>query len=377
MDNSIYDIGIVGGGLAGLTLAIQCADAGYRVVLFEKEQYPFHRVCGEYISFESFNFLQSLGIPVSTMQLPVIKKLEISDIKGRMYSFPLPLGGFGISRYLLDNLLYQTALDKGVNVFTGNKVSGISYNNDQFLIDHAGGTATVTVAAGAFGKRSNIDVKMNRRFIIDKPDKLNNYIGVKYHVKYHQPADTIALHNFDQGYCGISKIEDDQYCLCYLTTAHHLKQSGNSIQTMQEKVLFQNPQLKKIFTTATFVQQQPVTISQISFHKKQQVEQHLLMIGDTAGMIPPLCGNGMSMAMHASKIAFGCIRQLMDGHITRNQMELLYEREWKRQFEKRLWVGRTVQRMFGSTSSILFLKTMKVLPFVASQVIRQTHGTPF
>ena len=53
-----YDIGIVGGGLAGLCLALLSVDAGYSVVLFEKEQYPFNKVCGEYISLESWNFLE-------------------------------------------------------------------------------------------------------------------------------------------------------------------------------------------------------------------------------------------------------------------------------------------------------------------------------
>ena len=53
MSEQIVDCGIVGGGLAGLTLAIQLADAGYAVVLFEKEKYPFHKVFGEYISMES------------------------------------------------------------------------------------------------------------------------------------------------------------------------------------------------------------------------------------------------------------------------------------------------------------------------------------
>ncbi|HZG25248.1 MAG TPA: FAD-dependent oxidoreductase, partial [Chitinophagaceae bacterium] len=45
-----YDVAIVGGGLAGLSLSIQMAKQGYSTILFEKEQYPFHRVCGEYIS---------------------------------------------------------------------------------------------------------------------------------------------------------------------------------------------------------------------------------------------------------------------------------------------------------------------------------------
>ena len=57
MNNQTYDIAITGGGLAGLSLAILSAKAGYSVIFFEKERYPFHKGCGEYISFESWNFL--------------------------------------------------------------------------------------------------------------------------------------------------------------------------------------------------------------------------------------------------------------------------------------------------------------------------------
>lgn len=377
MNEQHYDIIVAGGGLAGLTLAIQCVDAGYNVALFEKEVYPFHKVCGEYISFESLDFLERLGINIKELHLPTIKKLILSDIKGRLYQFKLPLGGFGISRFTLDNLLYRLALQKGVHVFTNNKVQDIIYTDDYFKVYHSNGISFAPLVAGAFGKRSNIDVKMNRSFTHQKASKLDNYIGVKYHIKYHQPEDTIALHNFDDGYCGISKIENNICCLCYLTTAQNLKRSNNSINQMEEKILQKNPRLKEIFASAEFIYQQPLIISQVSFTPKTQVENHLLMAGDTAGMITPLCGNGMSMAMHASKIAFECIDDFMQKRITRHEMEERYTLLWRKQFSNRLWMGRTVQRLFGNTSSIVFLKMMKAFPFIAKQVIKQTHGTSF
>jgi flavin-dependent dehydrogenase len=73
--NRIYDIGIVGGGLAGLSLSILLARKGYRVCLFEKETFPFHKVCGEYISMESWNFLIGLGLPLERWNLPRIHQL--------------------------------------------------------------------------------------------------------------------------------------------------------------------------------------------------------------------------------------------------------------------------------------------------------------
>ena len=71
----MYDVTITGGGLAGLALSIQLGKAGYRVAVFEKETYPFHKVCGEYISLESWNFLEDLGLPLSDWNLPIIRRL--------------------------------------------------------------------------------------------------------------------------------------------------------------------------------------------------------------------------------------------------------------------------------------------------------------
>src|SRR3954466_5304669 len=113
-ENKIYDVAIIGGGLAGLALSIQLAKKNHKVVLFEKEKYPFHKVCGEYISMESWNFLQSLGLPLESLNLPKIDTLTITAPNGKSFTTKLPLGGFGISRYKIDNLLSIIARDNGV-----------------------------------------------------------------------------------------------------------------------------------------------------------------------------------------------------------------------------------------------------------------------
>jgi flavin-dependent dehydrogenase len=374
----LYDVAIVGGGLAGLCLAIQCAHDGNSVILFEKEEYPYHKVCGEYISLESYDFLKRLGIRLDQMDLPIIRILQLSDVAGNLYTFPLPLGGFGISRYTLDNDLYKIAVSSGVNVLTSTKVNEVKFVKDHFSVQANNQYTLAKVVAGCFGKRSNIDVKWNRPFIQQKGNALNNYIGIKYHIQLDHDPSLISLHNFYNGYCGISQIEHDKSCLCYLTTAQNLRECNNSIAELEQKVLYRNKHLKKIFERATFLYQQPLAISQISFSKKSRVEDHALLLGDAAGMISPLCGNGMSMAMHASKIAFTNIKEFLQGKAAREKMEKRFSQQWKAEFSQRLWVGRSVQRFFGGDSSTsLFLKTMHTLPWLAKQVIKSTHGKPF
>jgi menaquinone-9 beta-reductase len=373
-----YDIAIVGGGLAGLALSIQAAKAGYQTVLFEKEKYPFHKVCGEYISLESWDFLLSLGLPLNEMNLPIIKQLNVSSPNGKLFEHVLPLGGFGISRFSLDHMLCKIAKQAGVEVLEETKINDVAFQDDEFFIQSAIVNLKSKIVCGSFGKRSNLDVKWNRNFIQQKPNKLNNYIGVKYHIKTNYPPDLISLHNFENGYCGISKIEDDKYCLCYLTTAENLKNSNNNIQQMEKEILFQNPHLKKIFSESEFLYDAPLTISQISFNKKAQVENHMLMIGDAAGMITPLCGNGMSMALHGSKLAFHCIDAFLQNKITRIQMEEQYQHAWNKHFAKRVKTGRMIQQFFGkSIVTNLFIQLFKSFPFLAKPLIRLTHGKPF
>ena len=371
-------VSIIGGGLAGLSLSIQLAKSGYKVILFEKEKYPFHKVCGEYISMESWKFMESLGLNLSQLDLPIIKKLIVSSPDGNFIKSNLDLGGFGISRYSLDNKLKEIAVKNDVILHEKIKVNEVIFNDELFTVKFNGGEITSSVVVGSFGKRSNLDVKWQRDFIKQKSNKLNNYIGVKYHIKTSFPTDTIALHNFKDGYCGISKVENDEYCLCYLTTAKNLKDNKNSVKEMEQNVLYKNPFLKEIFSQSEFIFPEPVIISQISFDKKTQIEDHVLMIGDTAGLITPLCGNGMSMAFHSAKIAFENIDSFLKDEISREKMEIQYSHQWKKTFANRLRNGRMIQKIFGKERPTnLFIRTIKHFPFIISRMIRMTHGKEF
>ncbi len=373
-----YDIIIAGGGLAGLALSIQLARKGYRVALFEKEHYPFHKVCGEYISMESWDFLKDLGVPLDDWQLPHIHRLRVTAPGGSFIDQPLPLGGFGVSRYTLDATLAAIARSHGVRLYEETKVEEIIFEESGFLVRTSAGSFRSVIVAAASGKRSNLDIKWDRPFLSEKKTRLSNFIGVKYHVQTELPADQIFLHNFSDGYCGLSSIEEGKACLCYMTTAKNLRKYKNSIPLMETELLSQNPHLKKIFSTAKMLYRQPVVISQISFAEKSQVQDHVLCVGDSAGMITPLCGNGMSMALHGSKLVFECMDDFLSGKTDRPQMEIIYGRRWRSLFGRRLFIGRCIQRFFGNRHlSNLLITLLRPFPALTQRIIRSTHGSPF
>jgi flavin-dependent dehydrogenase len=378
INNKIYDVAIIGGGLAGLNLSIQLAVKGHSVVLFEKESYPFHKVCGEYISMESWNFLTNeIGINLKKHKVAFINKLWITSPKGESLRSELESGGFGVSRYKLDFLLKDMAVAAGVLVLENCKAEDVSFNNNIFDIITNKGHFNANVCCGSWGKRSNFDIKWKRAFTGKTSSRLNNYVGIKYHVKMNFDEDVIALHNFKDGYCGISKIEDDKYCVCYLTKASNIKKAG-SIKKAEEEVLYQNPHLKNAFEKMEHCYDAPLSISQISFSKKEAVQNNILMVGDSAGMITPLCGNGMSMAMHGSKIAAAEISAFLKNSISRKEMEINYSKKWKNNFETRVATGKFVQYFFGRTAATnMLVKIMNKSRGLTKKLINLTHGKSF
>ena len=367
-------ITIIGGGLAGLVSSILLSRKGFEVSLFEKRDYPYHKVCGEYISNEVRPFLERHSLFPDNYSPSSIKTFQFTSVKGKSFELPLDLGGFGISRYTLDLFLYEKALASGVCIETKTSITDVSFQGDHFVLNTNTTSFKSQLVIGAYGKSGVLDKKLDRPFTHQK----SPFIGVKYHVKTDFPDDRIALHNFPSGYCGVSAIEKDKYNVCYLGSRDMLRKYG-SIEAMEATLVKKNPYLKDIFNNSEFLFDKPEVINAFSFAPKKSVEQHVLMSGDTAGLITPLCGNGMAMAIHSAKILSDCIEKyFVDGHLQRSVLEQAYSQQWNDTFKKRLKVGRYTQKLFGSSvTSEVAVWLMKNSKAFAYQIMKNTHGQPF
>ncbi|MFH6603925.1 NAD(P)/FAD-dependent oxidoreductase [Maribacter algicola] len=368
-----YDIIIIGAGLAGLTAAIDLRKKNHRVLVFEKNTFPNHKVCGEYVSNEVRPYLESLGVGIPHSSAN-IDTFTLSTINGKTITTRLPLGGFGISRYALDNLLYEKALASGV-AFIFQAVDAIAFEDSFFEITTLKGQIyRAPFVIGAFGKRSNLDKNMKRAFIAKK----SPWLGVKAHYDYQGfPENEVALHNFNGGYAGLSKTETGAVNFCYLTSYKSFQKERN-ITSFNEKVVAQNPVLNTFLKKAKPIFDEPLSIAQISFEQKKAAEDHVIMCGDSAGLIHPLCGNGMAMAVHSAKIA----SELIDKYINENgydrqKFEKMYTLQWNEAFKKRLWAGRQLQSLLLNKGvSKLGMSLIVGAPGLLSRVIRATHGQP-
>ena len=364
---------IVGGGLAGLTTAIHLSKMGLKIILIEKNEYPKHKVCGEYISNEVLPYLSFLDLKISDLHPTAITDMEFSTVSGKIIESTLPLGGFGISRYTLDQYLFKKAVENGCTIIK-DTVESIIFKNDLFTITTSNNNVHDSkIVIGAFGKRSNIDQQLSRTFM----QKQSHWLAVKAHYSGNFPKDLVGLHNFKGGYCGVSKVENDTINICYLADYKTFKKYKN-IDDYQENVVFKNPHLKSVFSHSKLLFQKPLTISQVSFEKKQAVENHILMIGDTAGLIHPLCGNGMAMAIHSAKIVSELVIQYYNDQIkTRNELENKYIEQWNFNFEGRLKMGRLLSSILQKPKlSSILMRILIAFPLLLPLIIKKTHGKP-
>jgi flavin-dependent dehydrogenase len=367
------DVIIAGGGLAGLTCAIHLSHYGLKVLLIEKNAYPKHKVCGEYVSNEVLSYLQSLGFDPFDHGAKKIDRVVISSQNGDQISAKLPLGGFGLSRYTFDSALLEKAISKGA-AYLKDTVSDISFEGDQFRVEtKENHTLYAKFVIGAFGKRSLLDQKMGRGFMEVRAP----FLAAKAHYKGDYPEDLVGLYNFSGGYCGVSNIENNTLNLCYIADYAVFKKYKN-LEEFREKVIFKNERLRDIFKQSEIKFDNPLAISQISFVSKPIVEDHVLMCGDSAGMIHPLCGNGMGMAIRSASILSETILTYFgSGSVSREEIEKAYIKKWNLNFKKRVYTGRILARFFRKDYLSKYLvKILKIYPALLPMIISSTHGKP-
>jgi flavin-dependent dehydrogenase len=364
------DFAIVGGGLAGLTAALHLSQNGYRVILFEKNSYPHHKVCGEYISNEVLPYLKTLGIDPFQFQAKQIKKLLLTNRNGKKAATNLPLGGFGISRHCLDYHLFEKVRQNAETV--QETITNILFKETHFTLETLNKDFyEATYVIGAFGKRSNLDKVLNRSFI----QKKTPWLAVKMHYKASYPDNLVALHHFKGGYAGLSKVENNHVNCCYLVTNREFSKYKN-IEDFQDNVMRKNSYLDAFFNEAEAVFDKPLTISQISFERKKPVDNHIFMIGDSASLIHPLCGNGMAMAIKSAKILTETFTENRGS--CQVEIEKIYAIKWEKEFSKRLLAGTLLQKVVMNpylltTGMWLNNYTKKLIPYLVSK----THGQPF
>jgi 2-polyprenyl-6-methoxyphenol hydroxylase-like FAD-dependent oxidoreductase len=315
-------ITIVGGGLAGLSLGIGLRQRGIPVVLWEAGHYPRHRVCGEFISGSGQDTVARLGLLDSIFEAgaAMARSAAFFSARTRFPARPLAVPAWCLSRFTLDALLADRF----------RKCGGELRENQRWQAQgvHEG-------AIRASGRRAQ-PVEAGYR-----------WFGLKVHAKHVPLEADLEMHLSGNGYVGICRLKNDEVNVCGLF--RRPAKTREQVPSWQQTLLG-NPGslLHGRLSGAVLDESSFCSVAGLSLQPRSARSMAECRLGDSLTMIPPVTGNGMSMAFEAAELAMEPLATYSRGQCSWTQAQQNIARSCDSAFRRRLAWAKWLQRiMFG------------------------------
>ncbi len=268
---------IVGGGLAGLTLGIGLRRENIPVTIWEAGKYPRHRVCGEFISGRGLETLARLGLMDAVRQAGARPATTAAFFSGRK-TFPgheLPEPAWCLSRFALDALLAEKFRALGGELRCESRWTETT-------------PAEGVVRAG--GRRAQA------------VDEGWRWFGLKAHAKNVTLAADLEMHVGSGGYVGLCRLRDGGVNVCGL---FRRRADERDLPQRWEERLRGGPGsvLRGRLAAAAWDEESFCAVAGLALRPRRATEGEDCCVGDALTMIPPVTGNGMSMAFESAEQA--------------------------------------------------------------------------
>lgn len=375
MDKQV-DVIVIGAGIAGSSTAVQLAERGHNTLLLDRQPFPRHKTCGEFMSPETKEMLEFLGVDLLSQQVKpsMMNKAHIFMPRGGEIEAPLPGNAWGISRYELDRLLHQKALSHGAEIITKATVTAIDQlANNRYRVETRQGSDTIRYYAkaviGAYGTRkpkgsANTDESHRDETV---------YVGVKSHYTGMDAGSQVELYFCEGGYTGISPIQNGVVNVAALLTRDVVQASGKSVQDILLAASRTNPKLAARLEKAVPVEGTQVSIAPVRLSDIPEPWSTFPHVGDALLMIPPLCGDGMSIALRSSILCSSWTDRYLRDEITYAAWHAGYTKEACDEFTKLLRRARTIQKLAFAKTNRFYPGIARLFPGLASYVVKATR----
>ncbi|WP_342555924.1 NAD(P)/FAD-dependent oxidoreductase [Paenibacillus sp. FSL R7-0652] len=369
------DVIIIGAGIAGSACAIELARQGYRTLLLDRQQFPRHKTCGEFMSPETREMLEHLGIHLLDHEVEpsTMDHARITMSDGGEIEAPLPGSAYGISRYELDQLLHRQAQTAGAEIMTK-----VNITNIQQLDNHR---YDVEI------KRENEEMRYQAKVLIaahgtkklrgtSSAEGLRDetiYVGVKSHYKGISVPARVELYFCHGGYVGISPIEKDTVNVAALLTLDSVQGSGKSVPEILKAAAATNTGLAAILASGEPVEGTQVSAAPLQLSNIPEPWSDYPHIGDAMMMIPPLCGDGMSIALRSSILCARWSGAYLKDEIDYAAWQSEYTLEANREFAQLLRRARTIQNLAFAKTNRFYPALVRMFPGLAAYVVKATR----
>ncbi len=372
----MYDMIIIGAGLAGSSFASVLAGLGWNVLLAERQRLSHHKVCGEFLSPEVQASLWAMDLydTVAALTPSHMRHARLVSPLGAELRVGLPGAAWGVSRYALDQTLATAAAQRGAEVRTGVTVTGVTATASGYDVVLRGPEGETTVQSravvAACGRHTVPALRPQR-----PPHSRPTSVGVKCHYEGVTMPSQVDLFLFDGGYAGLSPIEDGRYNLCLLASSTAFKQAGSSIRGMLDAAARLNPALARQLAGSRPLVETEVAVAPVDTGVLGVPWDGMARLGDAAVMIPPLCGDGMAMALRAAEICAPLAHSFLQGRLSQQEWAAAYRTAWHAEFDRPVHTGRQLQTLLGTPLLVDGLLGMgNYLPLVASYLVKATRG---
>lgn len=310
-------ITIVGGGLAGLTLGIGLRQRGVPVTVWEAGGYPRHRVCGELISGRGQEVLARMGLRDLFLEAGAVPAADAAFFEGSRASPARRLcpPALCLSRFTMDALL--------AGRFRG---CGGDLREHARRAESSAGEGVV-FATG------------RRRW---SPANGCRWFGLKAHASGVRLSAALEMHALDDGYVGLCRLAEDKVNVCGLFR----RPAGTGAPQPTWRELLRGPPgscLRRHLAEAEFDDDSFCSVAGLTLRPRRASRQPECRIGDALTMIPPVTGNGISMALEAAELAAEPLSGWSRGELAWEQATRAVARACDRAFSRRLAWARWLQ----------------------------------
>lgn len=312
-------ITIIGGGLAGLTLGIALRQRGVPMTVIEAGRYPRHRVCGEFINGGGVEVLRALKLGKSIDDhAQSAAWCAFFTSKHRLFRRSLPSQGLSVSRLHLDAALAKRFRDLGGELREGERWR--QQNVAESVVC-------------AMGRRAQPTENGWRWF------------GLKIHARKTELEADLEMHLARDSYVGLCRLAHDEVNVCGLfrrrTTDPGRGESMNWLRGEPGSPLFAR------LEHAEFDSDSFCAVAGLSL-RPQAINASECRIGDALTMIPPITGNGMSMAFESAQLALEPLFAYSRGEANWFQTTAAIAGALNRAFARRLWWAGLLHRLLFS-----------------------------
>eukprot|EP00891_Asterochloris_glomerata_P007795 jgi/Astpho2/7795/Aster-06086 len=341
-----YDCVIVGAGPSGSTAAYYMSQGGAKVALLEKEHFPRDKYCGDAVCTPAINILTEMGVMQELMEK---NEAHFADAGG--FVSPAGLSYIGVSveklgtaaacavkRINLDKRMAMAATRQGAELREGFEVTEAELDRERGLyrvVSADGHKVEGRILIIADGATSKLAMKMGyctepprgicSRAFVEGGTHNTDYDGVCFYQRESLP-----------GYSAIFRHPNDELNFCYyLIPCGKQGWCGDEkdLKRLHEGAIKDDPFISKSLGPNAKIERMKAASLRLGGQGLLTThDDHLIIVGDAAGHIDPLTGEGIHTAIMGGKAAGQAVLSMRQTGDFSKLSTRQYERRWMELF---------------------------------------------